>query len=320
MITLSKIAKLASVSVSTASKAFSMSREVNEETREAIFRIAREHGCFKKFYNAKYPKLVIAVICPELHSPHYSDFLERIRILLEEKNCEVCVASTNFSELNAFSLMDYYSRYAAVDGAIVFGSLGEKLAEIDIPVVSLSNTLELDGIGAALSYNDGISESVEYLLSHGVNDIGFIGESHTNQKLALFKDALERSLRAVDEERVVVTDERFELSGYIGARRLVERRKPPRAIVCAYDSIAVGAMRALSELGYSVPDDVAIIGMDNMPFCSFTTPSISSVSLDNGDICKYVTETIVNLLRGEDYEKRKSFGSKLVLRESSVIK
>ena len=52
MITLSKLAKLANVSVSTASKAFSGSPEVNEETRQLVFRVAKEHGCFKKFYNA----------------------------------------------------------------------------------------------------------------------------------------------------------------------------------------------------------------------------------------------------------------------------
>lgn len=62
MITLSKIAKLANVSVSTASKAFSGSTEVNEETREMIFDIAKKNECFKRFYNVKYPKLVIAII------------------------------------------------------------------------------------------------------------------------------------------------------------------------------------------------------------------------------------------------------------------
>ena len=68
MMTLSKLAKLAHVSVSTASKAFSESPDISSETREMIFSIAKAQGCFKKFYNAKYPKLVIAVIAPEFGS------------------------------------------------------------------------------------------------------------------------------------------------------------------------------------------------------------------------------------------------------------
>ena len=66
--TLSRLAKLAHVSVSTASKAFSMSREVNEQTRQMIFAVARREGCFKQFFSARYPKFVIAILCPELDS------------------------------------------------------------------------------------------------------------------------------------------------------------------------------------------------------------------------------------------------------------
>lgn len=62
MLTLSKLAKLSNVSVSTASKAFSMSSEVSDETRQRIFDIANQHGCFKKFFKGKYPHYVVAVI------------------------------------------------------------------------------------------------------------------------------------------------------------------------------------------------------------------------------------------------------------------
>ena len=72
MITLSKIAKLAHVSVSTVSKAFSGSSEVNEQTRNLIFEIAKQNNCFKKYYNTKYPRYVIAVISPEFKSSFYS--------------------------------------------------------------------------------------------------------------------------------------------------------------------------------------------------------------------------------------------------------
>ena len=97
MITLSKLASLAHVSVSTASKAFSMSPEVNEQTREMIFQVAKEQGCFKKFFNAKYPKYVIAVICPEYKSLFYSSALSLLQEYFSAHSCEVCVASTNFS-------------------------------------------------------------------------------------------------------------------------------------------------------------------------------------------------------------------------------
>lgn len=89
--TLTKLAKLANVSVSTASKAFSMSCEVNDETRDLIFRVAKEQGCFKKFFNAKYPKPVVAVRCPELHSQAYAMQVRYLKDELEARDCTVCV-------------------------------------------------------------------------------------------------------------------------------------------------------------------------------------------------------------------------------------
>ena len=85
MITLTKIAKLANVSVSTASKAFSMSLDISEETRSNIFKIAKDHGVFKKFYNAKYPRLVIAIVCPEFNNDLYANMLSDLQTRLEER-------------------------------------------------------------------------------------------------------------------------------------------------------------------------------------------------------------------------------------------
>ena len=121
MITLSKLAKLANVSVSTASKAFSGSKEVNEETRSQIFSIAKEHGVFKKFYNVKYPRLVIAVVVPEFRSRNYGPLLSEIQSALDERGCSMTVAASEFLDSENNKLYDYYSKYTDVDGIIVIG-------------------------------------------------------------------------------------------------------------------------------------------------------------------------------------------------------
>lgn len=132
MITLSKLANLAHVSVSTVSKAFSMSEEVSEQTREEIFRIAKEYGRFKKYYKAKYPKTVIAVICPEFKSRFYSDALSALQQYLSGFNCEICVASTDFSPEKRRDLL----RYTAVDGIIVIDGHVELEEEMELPLAA----------------------------------------------------------------------------------------------------------------------------------------------------------------------------------------
>ena len=146
MITLTKLAKLANVSVSTASKAFSGSSEVNDETRDLIFKVAKENGCFKRFYNVKYPKLVIAVIAPEFESRYYTRYLSILQGVLAEKNCEICVSTTDFSAERENELIDYYYCHSNVDGIIVIASISQTRFDdkYEIPVVYMGNVISED--------------------------------------------------------------------------------------------------------------------------------------------------------------------------------
>ena len=193
MITLSKIAKLAHVSTSTASKAFANSSEVNEQTRKMIFNIAKKHGVFKKFYNAKYPKLVIAVICPEFKSRYYSTLVSSIGETLSKMGCEMCVASTDFYDKNRKELFDYYNNYSNVDGIIMIDPGNKEPEENNIPVVTNGKS---NGKMLSVSSNSsmGINLAIDYFLSKNVRDIGFIGEKRTMSKLVHFKDYMNKTI------------------------------------------------------------------------------------------------------------------------------
>ncbi len=180
MITLSKIAKLANVSVSTASKAFAGSGEVNDETREMIFNIAKEHGCFKRFYNVKYPKLVIGIIAPEFSSGYYTEYLSYIQKNLELANCELCVSTTDFSSEREEALIEYYYKHSNVDGIIIVNSLLSNYNNLEIPVVFVNPRNEFSNTCVITNdINLAFRQSIEFLVGKGVDKIGFIGESLT---------------------------------------------------------------------------------------------------------------------------------------------
>ena len=315
--TLSKIANLASVSVSTASKAFSMSPEVNEETREMIFDIAKKHGCFKKFFNAKYPKLVIAVICPEFESLHYTSAIAHIQRALEERGGEICVASTKFSKKRARELVDYYTKYARVDGIILFDASSALSAQIDLPVVCVGRAPSF----AVRVSNDGrpaMEEAIDYFISKGVTDIGFIGEHLTTSKEKLFTEIMTDRLGSYNPSFIAIGD-RFANGGYETAKKLVEKGTLPRAVICAYDYLAIGAMRCFTECGYKIPEDIAIIGMDDIPEAKFMNPPLSSINSNLSETCLFAADTIINMLMGKPYEKDTQICAKLNLRRSSEI-
>ena len=320
MITLSKIAKLAHVSVSTASKAFSMSSEVNEQTREQVFEIAKQYGCFKKYFNAKYPKYVVAIICPEFKSRYYSHILSYLQRNLEAHNCEICVASTNFSSETEKELLEYYSKYTAVDGVIVVDGYLETDKAIEIPVIAInSETASSTVISFSSDFKSSLEEAINYFLTNNAETIGFIGEKYTSVKLDVYKDIIKRITGKIPEEYISISNSRFEEGGYEAMEKLIEAGNIPRALICAYDNLAIGAMRCIFDNGLKVPEDVAILGIDNIRESKYSNPPLSSISTHAKAICEAASNAVIGMLSNKPFEANKTFKSELILRESTKI-
>lgn len=319
MITLSKLASLAHVSVSTASKAFSMSPEVNEQTREMIFRIAKEQGCFKKFFNAKYPKYVIAVICPEYKSLFYSSALSLLQEIFSAHSCEVCVASTNFSPEKEADFLEYYSHYANVDGIIVIDGRITPDLHTDIPIATIFPNPGCAGnINVVGDCTDAVTQGLLHFLQKGITDIGFIGDPHTDAKHRLFArlaDTLSPGLKV----SFMISPQRFEAGGYAAMERFAADRHIPRAIFCAYDYMAIGAIRYCWEHKLQVPEDVAIIGMDDIPENKYLNPPLSSINFNMDKICAVAAEAIIRRLTGHAFSLDERISATLHLRASTEI-
>ncbi len=320
MITLSKLAKLANVSVSTASKAFSMSDEVSEQTRELIFSVAKKHGCFKNFFRAKYPKCVAAIICPEFNSLYYTRALSFISEYLSNKNWEICVAATNFSSKTEETLIEYYYKYSNVDGIIVISSTSRAPCPDDIPIVFINSKHYTQSCSLIREdYTDSMIESISYLKSRGVSDIGFIGETLTRGKLELFKSAMEQVGLFVNSNFIRTTDTRFEKGGYSAMRELLELPKHPRAVICAYDYMAIGAMKCVSDMGFRVPGDIAVMGMDNVPEAEYLNPPLASISSPIEELCHLAAEELMQRLDSSYSPRKITVPSSFFLRNSFII-
>lgn len=320
MMTLSKLAKLANISVSTASKAFSGSNEVSEETREMIFAIAKEKGCFKKFYNVKYPKLVIAIIAPEFDSAHYTCYLSYIQKYLHQNNCELCVSTTDFSRERETELLEYYCKHANVDGVIAINIGSAVIENYEMPIVLIDPSKQQSSAIHILSDSkQAMQESIDYLAKKKVTSVGFIGETLTRRRLAYFKTALEESGIKYDEEFVRISEGRLEQGGYTAMESLFTQKKVPRAVVCAYDHMAIGAIRCIYDHGLSVPEDIAILGFDDIPQAKYLNPPISSISAPVEKLCQMAAEAIMCQIKGKEVEKVQKIESTLHLRRSMEI-
>lgn len=321
MITLSKIAKLAHVSVSTVSKAFSMSPEVNEQTRELIFSVAREHGCFKKYYNAKYPKFVVAVICPEFRGRFYSRTMAILQEQFKKHNFEVCVATTDFSEETELELIRYYNYYSNVDAVIIVNGIADLTGKYDIPVISICPISSASIPDKTLTFDNdsrtALFDAIKYLIDRKAERIGFISEKLTLAKAEMFKDTVAMLKGNCDESLLSVTDKRFEEGGYDAMQKLFESGNVPEAVICAYDYMAIGAMRCILDHGLKIPEDIAVIGMNNIPECEYLNPPLASIGTVTDQICRDAVDTVVAILEGEEIPPKRRLANRFIPRRSA---
>ncbi len=320
MMTMSKLAKLAHVSVSTVSKAFSMSTEVNAQTREMIFDIARKNGCFKKFYTAKYPRYVITVICPEFQSRYYSSMISLVQKKLSNYNCEICVAATDFSNESKKTLLEYYDKYTDVDAIIMVDGIIDIDNNIEVPTVMIGHDDHNNSVVSIdIDHMPAVTEAIEYFKSKNITKIGYVGENFTADKKNKFTAAMEEIMGGYDENLISVVDERFEKGGYIAMQKLIDSRNIPRAIICGYDNMAIGAIRCIYENGLSVPNDIAVIGFNDIPEAKYLNPPLSSIDPHMDTICNIAVSSILDRLSGKEVEMKHKIIPTFNLRKSAEI-
>lgn len=266
-----KIAETAHVSVSTVSKAFSESDDINGETKERIFSAAKELGCFDKYYKNKFSKKVIAVVCPEFGSPHYGVFAENIRKIVSERGDVAVFSSSNFDTSLESYLIDYYAIYAKADGIFLIDNGNRLLPKHTVPIVTagLSN---VDYVWCDL--NEGMNKAISYLRNFGHTDICFIGERLTVSKETIFSKAVGKN-----GALLIRSDKRFEEAGFDCAEQFLCLENKPTAVIAAYDDIAIGFMNRLKQSGFSVPGDVSVIGIDNIPRSKNLATPLTSIDL-----------------------------------------
>lgn len=289
--TLQKLAQLAHVSVSTVSKAFHGAADVSVATKERIFALAKEHGCYGKYRKERFSKRVIALICPELGSAFYSAFAERFQALVEGEGGILLISADHFDNERQAELLDYYAAHLRVDGIIVIDLRVPLKPGYILPIVSLGKT----GSDVTRVYVDpapAVDRLVARLKEEGHRRFAFVGETKTTGKLKLFQAALRRHRLNVSPELTVVRPERFEAAGEAGMDQLLRNGCPFTAVACAYDDIALGAIKALHRAGLRVPEDVSVFGFDDIPLARYAELPLTTVSYRAEEACELVCDIL----------------------------
>ncbi|MFG2914060.1 LacI family DNA-binding transcriptional regulator [Kitasatospora sp. NPDC048298] len=319
------VARLAGVSQATVSLVFSgaeAGRRVSEATRERVREAARSLG-YRPQAAGRQLRLgrsgMILLAVPNLQGPFFGRVLEGVH---EEagRNGLAVVVSSGWGR----ATLAEAATAGRFDGLLICSPDDSQLGELpaDTPAVFLDAdpgtdrarpTVELDVAG-------GMRAAVEHLAALGHRRIGRLRSSHSAYTFRVRQAAFEQAVRELDldvvELGVSLND------GHRAARtvasRLLERADRPRAVICDDDVVASGVYQAAAELGLRVPEDVSVVGMDNVAVAALLAPPLTTVDLPGEELGRAGAAALAALLRGERVAPVAPLATSLVLRSSTA--
>ncbi|MER5435372.1 LacI family DNA-binding transcriptional regulator [Streptomyces sp. NPDC002588] len=328
-VTITEIARRAGVSVPTVSRVVNGRSDVSPRTRARVEELLREHG-YRKRPAAPSPAraALLDLVFNDLDSPWAVEIIRGVEEVAHAAGAGTVVSAIHGRSGDAREWMRNL-RARASDGVILVTSaleptLHEQLRILGVPLVVVDPTgspaLDTPTVGAA-NWSGGLA-ATEHLLSLGHRRIGLIaGPSRLLCSRARhdgYRAALEAAGLAVDETLVVPGDFHPE-SGFTGCNALLDLPEPPTALFAASDQMALGAIEALRRRGLRVPEDMSVVGFDDLPEVRWSAPPLTTVRQPLADMGKLAARTALRLARGERPDSpRVELGTELVVRSSTA--
>ena len=328
MTTIKDIAKLADVSIATVSRVLNNSKPVSFEVRDKVLRLLAETGYHP---NAIARSLVskethiIGVMIPDLANDNFAHLIKGIESVLGTYGYSIFLAITGGKtekEIKYFQLF----KEKQLDGVILSGvqyveehenffknnqiplvAVGQEFSQYAIP------SANVDNVAAAF-------DATQYLLEQGHRRIAFISAPLNDQaagmdRLLGFKKALMEYQCPVAADWILEGD--FTPgSGYRAMERLLQIDKRPTAVFVAADRMCTGAMNCLYDYGLQVPEDMSLIGFDDIELASLVRPALTTIHVDPFEFGRTASHLLLSLLKEEAVENKVVLPHRIVVRQT----
>lgn len=325
------IARLSGYSLGTVSRVLNGHPNVSTKARERVLKVVEEVG-YEPNTNARFLKFqgraAVAVFVKGARNLLFADILERIQALLGEADEQTDVIYLDEDE-NEVQYAVHYQQLRHPKGMLFLGGdpayFKASFSRVNVPGVLVTNTAA--GLGfknlSSVSTNDvaAAREIMEYLVACGHRRIGIVGGNRALSQVSGRRlHGAEEALRAhgieFDFDRDYEPCHFSMEEGYDAMVRLIMRSSDLTAVFALGDAIALGAMRAVFDMGLRVPDDLSLVGFDGVSSSQFAIPRLTTIRQDTRLLATRSVETLLAAMGGEDKPIREMVPFQLLKRES----
>ena len=309
MSTIRDVAKIARVSTATVSRVINSPAKVSARTRDRVHRAMK--AC-RYNYNALARGFVtkksdtIGLIVPAITNPIFAESTRGVQDFTNDNGYQVILGNSYYQYENEVKLVKVL-RERQVEGLLITttdlkGKILQGLLDDGFPFVLLYSTVRKGPMSSVGVDNFlGGYRATEHLIKLNHQRIamlagGFHFSDRSYHRWHGYKRCLSDHQISYNPELVLQT--RYSLvSGSEGARSLLSRDDPPTAIFCSNDYLAIGAMEGANELGLRVPEDLSIVGFDDMEIASFIKPGLSTIRQPAYEMGKLGVEILLNRIK-----------------------
>lgn len=311
MITIHDVAKMAKTSTATVSHVINGTRFVSDELQIKVKKAMAELN-YKPNMMARGLKggsmKTIGVVVPDCTNTFFSEIARAIDRCCFAKGYNIILCNTDNDIKQQSSYCDMLIS-KMVDGVIMISSDNSdddinKLIKAEVPVVIADRTINHKDVDNIIVDNEkGGYDATKYLISLGYTKIACIGGptfiSSSNQRVQGYRKALTESKIEINEDYIYHGDFHF-AGGIKYASEYVKLKDKPNAVFATNDMMALGFIDGLKNLKMIVPDDVSVIGFDDIQLASITTPRLTTISQPLEKLAQKATNLILNKVEKTD--------------------
>ncbi len=325
MATIKDVAKLAGVAVSTASYALNNSDKISQETKQKVEAAAKALNYQKNGIasDLKRDKTnTIALILSDLSGPYYSELIKGVQDVASSNGYDLIACS---SVGGAQSTAVKFLKEKRVDGAIILAhnisdDITLESARECFPLIVLDRDLTNENIYHVEVDNEhGGFIATEHLIQSGFTEVAYIsGPANSYDNNRRF-DGYMRALKQYGiqyHSKWKISGDFTRDGGYRATKLLIAQQNLPQSIFYANDEMAIGGLQAFQEHNITVPDDISIIGFDDIQIAEYVSPPLTTITQPKYEVGALAVHLIFQILAGEKVDHHFTLSTKLVERKS----
>jgi LacI family transcriptional regulator len=336
-VTMRDVARAANVSQSTVSRVLSPSSSnskvlISEETTEKVLKVIKELGYHPNQYARSLrgkKNHMIGMLIADIGNPFYHPMVRAVQDVASQHHYSVMIANSDHIREKELLFCESVLR-RPVDGAVIIpyhlndDDLQNLIARTGMAISAVGNHIQHPEVDVTYADDTKASyEAIRWLIEQrGHRRIAMIHASCqypvTVRRCGAFRQAMADAGLSVPDEYVVEGDWSVE-SGRRAITSLLELPEPPTAVFAAADTIAIGALEAAEEMNYRVPEDIAIMGFDDIPAALWVRPRLTTVAQYPGEMGTFLAKALFERIQGEysGPSRRFEVPCRLIQREST---